>query len=72
MKILILGATGFIGSALLDRLTSDGHAVTGFGRNVARARLKRPAASWIAADLAGMRDTDAWRPLVEAHDVIVN
>lgn len=72
MKVLILGATGFIGSALLDRLVSDGHAVTGLGRNVARARLKRPAASWIAADLAAMRDAGTWRPLVEDHDVVVN
>ncbi|WP_457583735.1 SDR family oxidoreductase [Ensifer canadensis] len=69
MKVLILGATGFIGSALLDRLASDGHALTGLGRNVARARLKRPGASWIAADLAEMRDPGDWLPLVETHDV---
>lgn len=72
MKILILGATGFIGSALLDRLTNDGHGVTGLGRNVARARLKRPGASWIAADLAEMRKAGDWLPLVETHDVVVN
>lgn len=72
MKVLILGATGFIGSALLDRLANDGHMVTGLGRNVARARLKRPGAQWLAADLAGMRNASDWRPLVEGHDVIVN
>lgn len=72
MKVLILGATGFIGSALLDRLASDGHAVTGLGRTIARARLKRPGASWIAADMAGMRDAGDWQPLVEDHDVVVN
>jgi uncharacterized protein YbjT (DUF2867 family) len=72
MNVLILGATGFIGSALLDRLASDGHAVTGLGRNVARARQQRPDTSWLAADLAEMRDASDWRPLVESHDVIVN
>ncbi|MBK5569076.1 SDR family oxidoreductase [Ensifer sp. SSB1] len=72
MKVLILGATGFIGSALLDRLASDGHKVTGLGRNVTRARLKRPEAQWLAADLAHMRDAGDWRPLIESHDVIVN
>jgi uncharacterized protein YbjT (DUF2867 family) len=72
MKVLILGATGFIGSALLDRLASDGHAVTGLGRNVARSRLKRPEARWLAADLARMRDASDWKPLIESHDVIVN
>lgn len=72
MKVLILGATGFIGSALLDRLASDGHTVTGLGRNVARSRLKRPEARWLAADLARMRDASDWKPLIESHDVIVN
>lgn len=72
MKVLILGATGFIGSALLDRLASDGHPVTGLGRNVARSRLKRPEAQWLAADLARMRDASDWKPLIESHDVIVN
>lgn len=72
MKVLILGATGFIGSALLDRLASDGHAVTGLGRNVARSRLKRPEARWLAADLARMRDASDWKPLIDRHDVIVN
>lgn len=72
MKVLILGATGFIGSALLDRLASDGHTVTGLGRNVTRARLKRPEAQWLAADLARMRDTGDWKPLIQSHDVIVN
>ncbi|WDZ75188.1 SDR family oxidoreductase [Ensifer adhaerens] len=72
MKVLILGATGFIGSVLLDRLASDGHTVTGLGRHVARARLKRPQAQWLSADLARMRAADDWRQLVESHDVIVN
>ncbi|HEV7323048.1 MAG TPA: SDR family oxidoreductase [Ensifer sp.] len=72
MKILILGATGFIGSALLDRLAGDGHSVTGLGRHVARARLKRPDVAWLAADLADMRSPGDWRELVDCHDVIVN
>lgn len=72
MNVLILGATGFIGSAILDRLTGDGHVVTGLGRNVARARLQRPGPSWLTTDLAEMRDAGDWRPLVESHDVVVN
>mgnify|MGYP002652599968 CR=1 FL=1 len=69
---VLSGATGFIGSALLDRLASDGHTVTGLGRNVTRARLKRPEAQWLAADLARMRDAGDWKPLIQSHDVIVN
>ncbi|MBB4228980.1 uncharacterized protein YbjT (DUF2867 family) [Rhizobium mongolense] len=32
MNVLILGATGFIGSAVAARLVADGHAVSGPGR----------------------------------------
>ncbi|MEO8370311.1 MAG: NAD-dependent epimerase/dehydratase family protein [Candidatus Solibacter sp.] len=39
MKILITGATGFLGTALCARLKSDGHDVTGFGS--ARCDLTR-------------------------------
>jgi len=31
MKILVTGATGFLGTALCARLAADGHEVTGFG-----------------------------------------
>src|SRR4051812_46269108 len=31
MKVLVTGATGFLGSALCKRLAADGHEVTGFG-----------------------------------------
>ncbi|HEV7307573.1 SDR family oxidoreductase [Ensifer sp.] len=72
MKVLILGATGFIGSALLDRLASDGHIVTGLGRNIARAGVKWPQVRWLSIDLARMHGAGDWQPLVAAHDVIVN
>ncbi|WP_117192758.1 SDR family oxidoreductase [Rhizobium terrae] len=71
MKILILGATGFIGSAILQRLVADGHAVTGLGRSPEKARLKWPTARWLNADLATL-SVAGWRPLIEDQDVIVN
>lgn len=72
MKTLILGATGFIGSAILQRLLADGHIVTGLGRAVARAGLRMPDAHWLSTDLATMRTPEDWLPLVENHDVVVN
>jgi uncharacterized protein len=42
MRVLITGVTGFIGSALAQRLTSDGHQVLGLTRNPVRASEKLP------------------------------
>lgn len=72
MHILILGGTGFIGSAVVRRLATGGHAVTGLARNVARARARWPEIRWIAADLADLRTAEAWRPHLDGVDVVIN
>jgi nucleoside-diphosphate-sugar epimerase len=36
MRILVTGASGYVGSALIPRLGSDGHHVRGYGRSAAR------------------------------------
>ncbi|RWX18135.1 SDR family oxidoreductase [Rhizobium hidalgonense] len=72
MNILILGATGFIGSIVAARLAADGHAVTGLGRNPARARLKQPAIDWRRADLSRMTKPEDWDGLLEGQQVVVN
>ncbi|KJF74217.1 SDR family oxidoreductase [Agrobacterium arsenijevicii] len=72
MKILILGATGFIGSEVVRSLHGKGHTVTGLARSVARARDKWPFASWASADIARMTGAADWAALVGNHDAIVN
>lgn len=72
MKILILGATGFIGSEVVRSLHGRGHAVTGLARSVGRAKDKWPFANWISADLARMTHPGNWDALVRDHDAIVN
>lgn len=42
MNILVTGASGFVGSALIPRLARDGHAVRAFGRSAARVRANVP------------------------------
>lgn len=71
MKILILGATGFIGQTILQRLAADGHDVTGLGRDTARAERRIPAARWIKADIAKLSAVE-WSDLIRNEDVIVN
>lgn len=72
MNILILGATGFIGSAIAQHLAAEGHAVTGLGRAPARMAERLPGVRWIAADLATMTDPTAWNAMLRGQDIVVN
>ena len=72
MKILILGASGFIGSEVVRGLHGKGHVVTGLARSVTRATDKWPFANWVSADLARMTRASDWDALVRDHDAIVN
>jgi uncharacterized protein YbjT (DUF2867 family) len=42
MEILVTGASGFVGSALIPRLVADGHGVRAFARDAARVRAAVP------------------------------
>lgn len=58
MRILISGATGFIGSALVRSLEKDGHEVVALSRRAGRATVSwDPAARSI--DAAGLEGVDA-------------
>jgi uncharacterized protein YbjT (DUF2867 family) len=72
MNILILGATGFIGSVIAARLADEGHVVTGLGRNAARAAIKQPAIQWRRADLSQMTRPDDWRDILKGQHAVVN
>jgi uncharacterized protein YbjT (DUF2867 family) len=67
MKIVLTGATGFIGSRLRRALFEAGHELVCMGR---RADPAQPCHAWIAADFAAP-ERAAWaRALVGAHCVI--
>lgn len=46
MKVLVTGASGFIGSALCDALLSRGDSVVGLTRDPQRARGTNPSVAW--------------------------
>jgi hypothetical protein len=54
VRVLVTGASGFIGSALCDALLARGDAVVGLSRNPQRARKTNPGVVW-----------HAWEPTLE-------
>lgn len=72
MRILLLGATGLIGSAVAARLARDGHEVVGVARNEGVETRRVTAARWIAVDLRDVRGPADWRPHLAGIDAVVN
>ena len=70
MRVLVTGAYGLIGSAVLARLHRDGHEVTGAGRAIAEGRLRAPYARWIEADYHKLTLTGDWLALLEGIEAV--
>lgn len=69
MKILVIGATGLIGSAAATRLSREGHQVIGLAR---QPRAGLGLAGWVALDIASARQPKDWLPLLSGVDAVVN
>ncbi len=72
MRILVTGATGFIGGAVVDALLARGHMPVPAVRDVTAAKRRWPTLQPVAVDFA--RDTDAskWAPRLAGVDAVVN
>ncbi len=66
MRIFLTGATGYIGSAVLDALVRAGHDVTALVRSNDRAA--RVAARGARPLVGNMADPDTYRAGADAHD----
>jgi uncharacterized protein YbjT (DUF2867 family) len=51
MNILVTGANGFVGQALIDRLLENGHKVTALERKESKHKKKQSSVKWIIGDL---------------------
>lgn len=69
-RILMLGATGFIGSAITARLAAEGASIIAVVRPTGRLRV--PAAKSIALDLRGAADPADWLPHLAGVDAVIN
>lgn len=72
MRVLVLGAYGLIGAAIVDRLVRDGHRVSGLGRDRSAIARGRRDVRWVREDLARLTSVAAWAPLLEDVECVVN
>ncbi len=72
MRVLVLGAYGLIGGSVVDRLVRDGHAVVGLGRDPVALARGRADVEWVGADLSRLTTAEAWVPLLDGIDCVVN
>ena len=72
MRILLIGATGLIGSAVAARLVREGHKVIGLGRGTGTAARRLPVCRWIDLDLRAATRPADWMPHLEGIDAVVN
>lgn len=69
MRILLAGATGFIGGHLLRTFREAGHEVRAIAR---RPGAARPGVEWVVGDFATAHTPGEWAAAVAGCDVVVN
>ena len=72
MRVLVTGATGFIGRALIAALLRAGHAVVCAARHPPAATGERTRCEPLAVDFAGLPGPDWWLPRLRGVDAVVN
>ncbi len=75
MKIAITGATGFVGSRLVERLQSDGHSVVVLTRSVDHGRRVFPQVAFPQVEIVGYSPLESgdWQTdLLSGCDGVVN
>ncbi|MDZ4876180.1 MAG: Epimerase family protein [Chroococcidiopsis cubana SAG 39.79] len=74
MKVAITGATGFVGSRLVERLKLEGHQVVVFSRNVNKAEKVFPKSTFPNVEIIAYTPTEsgAWQDAIAGCDGVVN
>jgi uncharacterized protein YbjT (DUF2867 family) len=72
MNVLVLGATGFIGGAVVDALLLRGHAVTLGVRQAAAGHRRWPGLPLVAVDFTQDTAPARWAPRLRGIDAVVN
>jgi uncharacterized protein YbjT (DUF2867 family) len=68
LRILLTGASGLIGSAVLARLQNEAHEVVAVVRTLDQAARRLPASDVVALDLRKALDPTDWLPHLEGME----
>lgn len=69
MKVAVIGATGFVGKAILRELLDRDHAVTGIARHPEKLGFRHPGLAMKAADVM---DTDQLTSLLRGQEAVIS
>lgn len=74
MKVAITGATGFVGSRLVERLQETGHTAVVLTRNPDQARQVFPQSRFSQVEIVAYQPTEsgAWQQVIAGCDGVVN
>ncbi len=74
MKVAVVGATGFVGSRLVERLTAEGHQVIVFTRNALKAEQVFPKSAYPNLEIIAYDpiESGAWQDSIAGCDGVVN
>ncbi len=72
MRILITGATGFIGKNLIPKLIDDGHTVIACARNPASLKNQHARVHTLAVDFSEDCTPSVWIPRLNNIDIVIN
>lgn len=71
-RVLVTGATGLIGQAVVADLLAAGFRVRGTARAVSQAARRLPSVEWIAVDIAAAIRPEDWLPHLAGVEAVVN
>lgn len=72
MRVLVIGGTGLIGSAVMARAAAAGHEAVGLARGRERSEVAGGRLSWREADIAQLAAPVDWLPFLDGIDAVVN
>jgi uncharacterized protein len=74
MKVAVTGATGFVGSRLVERLQQEGHQILVLSRDAERAKRVFPASAFPKLEVVAYQplESGSWQQALSGCDAVVN